>query len=103
MLGKLLIRYLKPYKWLLLGVLAFQFVSALASLYLPSLNADIINNGVSKGDTEYIWSTGMFMLAISLGQIIAAIIATYFAAKAAMRAGRDIRQLRGRRPMVPIG
>ena len=91
MLGKLLIRYLKPYKWLLLGVLAFQFVSALASLYLPSLNADIINNGVSKGDTEYIWSTGMFMLAISLGQIIAAIIATYFAAKAAMRAGRDIR------------
>ncbi|HZW42412.1 MAG TPA: ABC transporter ATP-binding protein [Agromyces sp.] len=91
MLGKLLIRYLKPYKWLLLGVLVFQFVSALASLYLPSLNADIINNGVSKGDTEYIWSTGMFMLAISLGQIIAAIIATYFAAKAAMRAGRDIR------------
>ncbi|WP_159603555.1 ABC transporter ATP-binding protein [Agromyces humi] len=91
MLGKLLIRYLKPYRWLLLGVLAFQFVSALASLYLPSLNADIINNGVSKGDTEYIWSTGMFMLAISLGQIIAAIIATYFAAKAAMRAGRDIR------------
>ncbi|MDR6906470.1 ATP-binding cassette subfamily B protein [Agromyces sp. 3263] len=91
MLGKLLIRYLKPYKWLLLGVLVFQFMSALASLYLPSLNADIINNGVSKGDTEYIWSTGMFMLAISLGQIIAAIIATYFAAKAAMRAGRDIR------------
>ena len=91
MLGKILFRYLKPYKWLLLGVLVFQFVSALASLYLPSLNADIINNGVSKGDTEYIWSTGMFMLAISLGQIIAAIIATYFAAKAAMRAGRDIR------------
>jgi ATP-binding cassette subfamily B multidrug efflux pump len=91
MLGKLLIRYLKPYRWLLLGVLVFQFLSALASLYLPSLNADIINNGVSKGDTEYIWSTGMFMLAISLGQIIAAIIATYFAAKAAMRAGRDIR------------
>jgi ATP-binding cassette subfamily B protein len=91
MLGKILFRYLKPYKWLLLGVLVFQFVSALASLYLPSLNADIINNGVSKGDTDYIWSTGMFMLAISLGQIIAAIIATYFAAKAAMRAGRDIR------------
>jgi len=91
MLGKLLIRYLKPYKWLLLGVLVFQFISALASLYLPSLNADIIDEGVSKGDTEYIWSTGAFMLAISLGQIIAAIVATYFAAKAAMRAGRDIR------------
>jgi ATP-binding cassette subfamily B multidrug efflux pump len=91
MLGKLLFRYLKPYKWLLLGVLVFQFASALASLYLPSLNADIIDDGVSKGDTDYIWSTGMFMLAISLAQITAAIIATYFAAKAAMRLGRDIR------------
>ncbi|PWC05212.1 ABC transporter ATP-binding protein [Agromyces badenianii] len=91
MLGKILVRYLKPYKWLLLGVLVFQFISALASLYLPSLNADIIDQGVSKGDTAYIWSTGTFMLAISLAQIVAAIIATYFAAKAAMRVGRDIR------------
>nr|WP_205864783.1 ABC transporter ATP-binding protein [Planctomonas sp. JC2975] len=88
---KLLVRYLKPYKWLLLGVLVFQFASALASLYLPSLNADIIDNGLSKGDTAYIWRTGTLMLVISLGQIVAAIIATYFAAKAAMRAGRDIR------------
>ena len=75
MLGKLLIRYLRPYGWLLLGVLVFQFASALASLYLPSLNADIIDDGVSKGDTAYIWSTGALMLAISLGQITAAIIA----------------------------
>ena len=91
MLGRLLIRYLKPYRWLMVGVLLFQFASVLATLYLPSLNADIIDDGVAKGDTAYIWSTGMFMLAISLGQIIAAIIATYFAAKAAMRVGRDIR------------
>lgn len=91
MLGKLLIRYLKPYRWLLLGVLVFQLLSALASLYLPSLNADIIDNGVSKGDTDYIWSTGAFMLAISLAQIAAAIVATYFAAKAAMKLGRDVR------------
>ncbi|WP_350348977.1 ABC transporter ATP-binding protein [Agromyces sp. G08B096] len=91
MLARLLVRYLKPYKWLLLGVLVFQFLSALASLYLPSLNADIIDNGVSQGDTGYIWSTGLFMLTISLGQITASIIATYFAAKAAMQAGRDIR------------
>jgi ATP-binding cassette, subfamily B, multidrug efflux pump len=91
MLGKLLIRYLRPYGWLLVGVLVFQFVSALASLYLPSLNADIIDDGVAKGDTAYIWSTGAVMLAISLGQITAAIIATYFAAKAAMKLGRDIR------------
>src|SRR5690606_38849201 len=91
MLGKLLFRYLKPYRWLLLGVLVFQFASALASLYLPSLNADIINKGVATGDTAFIWGTGAFMLAVSLGQIVSSIVATYFAAKAAMRAGRDIR------------
>ncbi|WP_022893795.1 ABC transporter ATP-binding protein [Agromyces subbeticus] len=91
MLGKILVRYLKPYKWLLLGVLVFQFVSALATFNLPSLNAAIIDNGVAKGDTAYIWSTGSLMLVISLGQITASIIATYFAARAAMKAGRDIR------------
>ncbi|MFF2271703.1 ABC transporter ATP-binding protein [Agromyces sp. NPDC058136] len=91
MLGRLLLKYLKPYWLLLVGVLVFQFASAIATFNLPSLNADIIDNGVSKGDTEYIWSTGLLMLAISLGQITASIIATYFAAKAAMQAGRDIR------------
>jgi ATP-binding cassette, subfamily B, multidrug efflux pump len=91
MLGKLLIRYLRPYRWLLAGVLLFQFASAMASLYLPSLNADIINKGVAKGDVSYIWSTGVVMLVISLGQIACAIVATYFAAKAAMLMGRDIR------------
>jgi ATP-binding cassette, subfamily B, multidrug efflux pump len=91
MLGKLLLSYLKPYRRLLLGVLVFQFLAALASLYLPSLNADIINDGVAKGDTDYIWSTGMLMLAISLGQIATSIVATYFAARAAMALGRDIR------------
>ncbi|MFF2371739.1 ABC transporter ATP-binding protein [Agromyces sp. NPDC058110] len=91
MLGRLLIRYLKPYSWLLLGVLVFQILSAIATFNLPDLNADIINNGVAKGDTAYIWSTGGLMLLISLGQITASIIATYFAAKAAMGAGRDIR------------
>ena len=92
MLGKLLFRSLKPYKWLLLGVLVFQFSSAMASLFLPRLNADIIDKGVATGDTGYIWSTGAFMLAISLGQITCSIVATYFAARAAMAAGRDIRR-----------
>lgn len=91
MLGKLLIRYLAPYKWLLGGVLLFQFASALASLYLPSLNAEIINKGVAHGDTNFIWGTGLWMLLISLGQIACSITATYFAAKAAMKMGRDIR------------
>jgi len=90
-LAKLLVRYLKPYAWLLLGLLLFQFASALASLYLPSLNADIIDDGVSRGDTGYIWRTGTLMLAVSLGQIVASIVATFFAARAAMRMGRDLR------------
>ncbi|WP_426187547.1 ABC transporter ATP-binding protein [Microbacterium sp. TWP3-1-2b2] len=91
MLGKLLVRYLAKYRWLLVGVLVFQFASALATLYLPRLNADIINNGVAQADTGYIWRTGAFMLVVSLGQIVCSIIATYFAAKAAMSVGRDIR------------
>ncbi|MFE1646536.1 ABC transporter ATP-binding protein [Microbacterium sp. P01] len=91
MLGKLLVRYLMPYRWLLAVLLVFQLISAIATLYLPRLNADIIDQGVSKGDTAYIWSTGSFMLIISLGQIVAAIVATYFAARASMAAGRDMR------------
>lgn len=91
MLGKLLIRYLSPYRWLLGGVLLFQFASALASLYLPSLNANIINKGVALGDTNYIWHTGFWMLLISFGQIACSVTATFFAAKAAMKMGRDIR------------
>ena len=96
MLGKLLFRYLKKYRWLLLGVLVFQFIAAIASLYLPRLNADIIDQGVARGDTAYIWSTGMVMLTISLGQITASIIATYFAARAAM-AACDVAALATRR------
>lgn len=92
MLVKLLLRYLAPYRWWLLALLVFQFASAMASLYLPRLNADIIDNGVARGDTGYIWSTGTIMLVISLGQITASVIATFFAARAAMSAGRDIRR-----------
>ncbi len=92
MLGKLLFRYLRRYKWLLAGVLVFQFAAALAALYLPSLNADIIDEGVADGDTGYIVRTGLMMLAVSIGQIVASIIATACAARSAMAAGRDIRR-----------
>jgi len=92
MLGKLLVRYLKTYRWWLLGVLVFQFASAMASLFLPRLNADIIDNGVTRGDVSYIWSHGVLMLGVALGQIVASVIATFFAARAAMSAGRDIRR-----------
>ncbi|WP_184284695.1 ABC transporter ATP-binding protein [Microbacterium ginsengiterrae] len=91
MLGKLLFRYLSRYWPLLVGVLVFQFVSAMAALYLPRLNADIINQGVATADTAYIWRTGAWMLVVSLGQIVCSVVATFFAAKAAMRVGRDIR------------
>lgn len=91
MLGKILVRYLSRYRWLLVAILVFQAASAIATLYLPRLNADIINLGVARGDTGFIWTQGGLMLVISLGQIVASVIATYFAARAAMAAGRDIR------------
>ena len=91
MLIRLLSRYLRRHWLLLVGVLVFQFASALAALYLPTLNADIINNGVAEGDTGYILRVGAIMLVVALGQIVAAIIATFCAAKAAMSLGRDLR------------
>jgi ATP-binding cassette subfamily B protein len=85
------VRYLARYKALLAGVLVFQFASALAALYLPTLNADLIDTGVTTGDVPYIVRTGLWMLLVALGQILAAIIATFCAARAAMGLGRDIR------------
>ena len=91
MLGRLLVKYLRPYWMLLLGVVVFQLGGSIASLYLPTLNADIIDQGVAKGDTDYILHTGMIMLVITLGQIVCSVIAVYFGAKAAMSLGRDLR------------
>ncbi|GAB2458648.1 ABC transporter ATP-binding protein [Xylanimonas ulmi] len=91
MLRRLLWRYLRPYRWLLAGVLVFQFLAAIGMLYLPSLNADIVDRGVAQGDTDYIWRTGGVMLAVSLLQIVAAVIATRLAAQASMALGRDLR------------
>jgi ATP-binding cassette subfamily B multidrug efflux pump len=91
MLWKLLVRYLRPHWRLLVAVVVFQLAQSIASLYLPALNADIIDEGVATGDTGYILRTGGVMLLITLGQIICAIIAVYFGAKAAMALGRDLR------------
>lgn len=91
MLLKLLIRYLKPYKWSLLGILLLQIASVWATLYLPNLNAQIIDQGVAKGDIPYIWQRGAIMLGISFVQIVASVGATYLAARAAMALGRDLR------------
>ncbi|MCU1441216.1 MAG: transporter ATP-binding protein [Rhodoglobus sp.] len=92
MLVKLIGRYLKPHWRLIAGVVIFQLVQSIASLYLPSLNADIIDNGIATGDTGYILMIGGVMLAITLVQIAAAITAVYFGAKAAMAIGRDLRE-----------
>lgn len=92
MLGKLLIRYLRRYRLFVAGVLVFQFLQALAALYLPTLNADIIDNGVAKGDVGYIWRVGSFMLLIAFVQIASNITAIYCASRAAMGVGRDIRR-----------
>ena len=66
MLVRLLRRHLQPYTGLLLCVLLLQFAQVMASLYLPTLNADIIDKGVATGDTGYIWRMGAFMLAVSV-------------------------------------
>jgi ATP-binding cassette, subfamily B, multidrug efflux pump len=78
-------------KWLLIVVVA-QFAQTIAALYLPTLNADIIDNGVVKADTGYIMSTGGVMLAVALGQVVAAIAAVYFGSRTATAIGRDIRK-----------
>ncbi|GAP55468.1 uncharacterized ABC transporter ATP-binding protein Mb1304c [Arthrobacter sp. Hiyo6] len=91
MLWKLLVEYLRPQQRLLFAVVVFQLAQSIASLYLPTLNADIIDQGVAKGDTGYILRTGSLMLFITLLQIACAVTAVYFGAKAAMALGRDVR------------
>ncbi|MGL3805745.1 ABC transporter ATP-binding protein [Paeniglutamicibacter sp. R2-26] len=91
MLLKLILRYSKPYKWWILAVLFFQLATTIATLYLPSLNARIIDTGVVKGDTDFIWRTGAVMLAVAFVQVLTAIAAVYFGAKTAMAIGRDLR------------
>ena len=91
MLWKLLVRYLQPQRRLLIAVVVFQLAQSIASLYLPTLNADIIDLGVAKGDTGYILRVGSLMLVITLLQIACAVTAVYFGAKAAMGMGRDLR------------
>ncbi|MGF0314523.1 ABC transporter ATP-binding protein [Nocardia fluminea] len=91
MLISLLRTYLAPYRAQLAGVLVLQLISVIAMLYLPSLNADLIDDGVTKGDIGYIWTTGLWMLAVSCVQIVASSASVYFGAQAAMGAGRDMR------------
>ena len=87
----LLRRHLRPYRWPVLLVLALLLGQSMGNLYLPELQADIINNGVVKGDTDYILRTGGFMLLVTFGLMLGSFVTVFFSARVAMGLGRDIR------------
>ena len=91
MLLRLVRTYLRPYAAPLAVVVALQFVGTMAGLFLPSINADIIDRGVVTGDTGYIVRHGGLMLIVSLVQIVCSVIAVWFSARNAMGFGRDVR------------
>jgi len=88
---QLLRSYLQPYRQAIRAIVALQLVQTLAALYLPTLNADIIDYGVVRGDTGYIMHTGAIMLAVTLVQMGCSIAAVFYAARTAMALGRDLR------------
>lgn len=88
---RLLVRYLRPHSRILLAIVGLLLAQAIANLVLPSLNADIINNGVVTGDTAYILRVGSVMLAVSILSGLAAVATAYLSARTAMRSGRAMR------------
>ncbi|WP_158861911.1 ABC transporter ATP-binding protein [Leifsonia sp. AG29] len=89
---RLSLRYARPYWRSVSAVVVLQLIATLAALFLPTLNAQIIDKGVLRGDTDFIWRTGGLMLIVCFGQVAAAITATYFGARASMSTGRDLRR-----------
>ncbi len=92
MLIKLVAKHSKPYTGWIVAVLLLQLATTIATLYLPSLNAKIIDVGVRNGDVDYIWRTGGIMLAVAFVQVITAVAAVKFGAETAMAIGRDLRR-----------
>jgi ATP-binding cassette subfamily B protein len=88
---RLLTRAVRPYARTLIVVVVLQFIQAIANLTLPDLNADIINDGVAKGDTDVILRLGVIMLGVTVVLAITSIVAVWFASRIAMGAGRDLR------------
>jgi ATP-binding cassette subfamily B protein len=88
---KLVRTFFPPYRSQIIMIILLQFAQTMAVLYLPTLNADIIDNGLITGDIGYIWRLGGWMLAITIGQIVCAIAALFFSARASMSFGRDLR------------
>ena len=91
MLIRLLRNYLRPYLREVTIVVVLVLIQSIGNLYLPNLNADIINNGVTKGDIGYIWRTGAFMLGITLVLGVIAVAGVYWASLASQGLGRDLR------------
>ncbi|MEU3251489.1 ABC transporter ATP-binding protein [Streptomyces sp. NPDC006997] len=91
MLIRLLRTYLRPYRKPIALLVLLQFLQTCATLYLPTLNADIIDNGVVRGDTGYILSYGALMIGISLAQVVTNVGAVYYGARTASALGRDVR------------
>ena len=91
MLTQILKKYLRPYKKQVYLILLMLLIQAIASLYLPNLNADLINNGVAKGNVGYIWHIGEIMLASSALVMGASVWLAYLASRVAMAFGRDLR------------
>lgn len=89
---RLLSRHARSYRGAILAVVLLQAITTAATLYLPSLNAKIIDEGVSQGDVPFIWRTGGVMLAVAFVQVIAACAAVWFGSRASMGTGRDIRE-----------
>ena len=83
--------FLKPYRKLVIATLILLAIQSIANLYLPALNADLINNGVTKGNVTYIWQIGLWMLLSALLVMVASIAIAYLSAKVAMGFGRDVR------------
>jgi ATP-binding cassette subfamily B protein len=88
---RLLRTYLRPYAGQITLVMVLLLIQSIGNLYLPTLNGDIINNGVAKGDNAYIINTGGFMLAVTFALGVASILAVYWGARTAMGFGRDVR------------
>ena len=91
MLQALLRQYVRPYRWLVSAVMVLQVISTLASLYLPTVNAAIIDDGIATGDTATIIRLGLVMLAVTALQVVCAVGAVYFGSRAGMGFGRDLR------------
>ncbi|MGP8160233.1 MAG: ABC transporter ATP-binding protein [Candidatus Dormibacteria bacterium] len=90
-LVRMMLARLRPYRLQVSIVLALIVAQTVLGLYLPNLTADIINNGITKGDVGYIWRTGGVMLALTLLSGVTAVVATYFASRTSMGVGRDLR------------